>query len=135
MSSRNSLLKRAAVPLLAVAAAAALCAPVRASVASLDYAGPNGPNGIAERVRCTMTGDSTWNTAIFNANSNTSANSHTDNNFTIYGPGDYYRPSSGYVETVWVPGSNTYDCYCECDGVDYYNNAWQAFTGHSEISN
>ena len=60
MSPRSSLLKRAIVPLLAVAAAAALCAPTRAATATLDDVTivQNSPQvGIAERVKCSMTED------------------------------------------------------------------------------
>lgn len=72
MSPRSSLLKRATVPLLAVAAATlttSLCAPTRAATASLLQcnADPNGFSDIWEQVECSMGPGTYWQKAVFHA--------------------------------------------------------------------
>ena len=134
----SSLFKRVPLPLLAVAAAATLCTPIQAATATLDDATivQNGSQtGIAERVKCSMTDDSTWHSVTFNAQllgggGSISYTPPGNPPFTIYGPGDDYYPSSRYDTYVGnITQHGTYNCWAVCSGVDYYNNAWNASTG------
>jgi len=146
MSPRSSLLKRAIVPLLAVAAAAALCAPTRAATATLDDCRvvQNGTQvGIAERVKCSID-ESRWQSVTLHAQllggGNTlswtpsgdppgTPNGHPP--FDIWGPGDYYYPGAYYDSYVGdiTDQHGTYNCWAVCSGLDYYGAVWYASTG------
>ncbi len=129
-----SLFKRVTVPLLAVAAAAALCAPTRAATATLDYCQADGPKGIDERVECSITNDSEWKHTVYNADllGGGDDKSITDDP-NIWGPGDYYSPSRPYYYVLGVNGGGTYNCWCVCSGADYNNVAWNASTGGTKF--
>lgn len=108
MSPRSSLSKLAFVPLLAVAAAAALCAPARAvTVSWTKCQADSSPKIIDGSVDCNFTGDA-----------------------TMVGVGDYYDPSQqNYYYRFGVAGGGTYNCWCICSGTDYYGNAFAVSTG------
>lgn len=141
MSSRSSLLKRAIVPLLAVAAATTLCGPTRAATASWDLcqADPDTPWGIVEQVKCSMTGPSYWQTAVYHNDrlGGGGPAPYTNNSVNLSGQGDFYDPSVGhYYRFDMTSGgtySGTYNCYCICSGIYYggpdSGKAWQASTG------
>lgn len=130
MSPRSSLLKRASVPLLAVTAAV-LCTPAHAATATLGQYGASGSNTIYEKVNCSMTDDSRWNQALYNAQQlaqNGTYLWYRDTSFEYWGPGDYYR--MGYITSSPNPfPSGTYNCWVICSGLKYDNSAWNASTG------
>ncbi len=136
MSPRSSLLRRVAVPLLAVAATAlvtSLCAPARAATATLASAGmvsnsPNAGNSIIERVNCTITDSSTWNQADFYAQqlAQNGALGHSTGHPNYSGPG-YYQYWGTVSSPSFSPGN--YNLWVICSGIDYYHNPWQASTG------
>jgi len=149
MSPRSSLLKRATVPLLAVAAAAALCAPTRAATATLDDVeivqitnqGQTQP-AIGERVKCSMTDDSRWQSVTYHAQLLGGGNNlsytppgdppGTPNGkppFDIWGPGDFYQPGRYYATSLGPIQHGTYNCWAVCSGLDYYGAVWYASTG------
>jgi len=136
MSPRSSLLRRVAVPLLAVAATAlvtSLCTPARAATATLSGAGmvSNSPSpgySIFERVNCTIEDSSTWNQADCYAQqlAQNGALGHSISYPNYSGPG-YYQ-SGGTVSSPSFSRGN-YNLWVICSGVDYYHNPWQASTG------
>lgn len=145
MYSRSSLLKRAAVPLLAVAAATlttSLCAPARAATASWAdcEAGYSQYYGkvIYEQVECVVEGANFWQTDVMHDNRLGGGDDHqtplvTVNNGHGYpGPGDYYDPQYGQYGCP-VQGGGTYNCWCICSG-QYYEGPnsgqrWDVSTG------
>ena len=132
MSPRSSLLRRAAVPLLAVAAAAALCAPTRAATASWDVCQVSGPKQIAQRFHCNFTGNVTWQEADFHTKLLGTGGSYEQDDQNLgfqCGGGDYYYPGRySQVYTCTVASSGTYNCWCICSGGNS-GGAWYASTG------
>ena len=130
MSPWSSLLRRAAVTLLAVAAATTSCAPARAATATLTYYGQTGsPNSISESVKCTIEDDSTWKVAEYHVQQ-LAQNGYSDSyavGVNHAGPGYYYE--GGNFSNL---PSGTYDCWVICSGPDYYNNTWYASTGGTD---
>jgi len=147
MSSRSSLLKRAAVPLLTVAATA-LCGPTRAATATLDYCQlvqitnqGQTQMAIGERVKCSITDDSRWQSVTYHAQQLGGGNnlSYTPlpppgsppgtPAFDIWGPGDFYQPGRYYATSLGPIQHGTYNCWAVCSGPDYYGVPWNASTG------
>ncbi len=140
MSSQSSLLKRVAVPLLALTAAAALCGSARAATATLVYYGyyGSGPYTLSEHVKLTIEDDSTWNKAVFYGQQlaqNGAAGSVEDDAVLHSGPGDYYDYGSFNQSNGSQFPAGTYNFWCICSGVDYYYNAWNASTGGTDYMN
>lgn len=133
MSSRGFLLKRAAGPLLAVAAAAALCAPVRAvTVSYTKCQADTSPKLIDQSVDCNFTGDNTWTEDDFHNNRLGGGDDKLTLSYQnlMVGEGDYYDPSSqSYYYQSGVAGGGTYNCWCICSGTDYYGNPFAVSTG------
>ncbi len=135
MSPRSSLLKRAIAPLLAVTAAATLCAPAHAATASFSppcYVTNQGSPyvGISERVDCHFTENVLWDVADF----------HTT---LLGGDGTYnYRANitglNRFEGALCVLGTNAphgiYNCWCVCSGPGVYGGgaAWNASTGGTD---
>ncbi len=132
-----SLFKRVTVPLLAVAAAAALCAPTRAATAAWDVceADPNSPTGILERVECSMSGPNYWQQAAYNNQllGGGDLYQYTNTSVDLAGQGDFYDPSPPYTYNFEVVGGGTYNCWCICSGMYYEGpnsgQTWNASTG------
>ncbi len=140
MSPRSSLLRRAAVPLLAVAAAAALCAPTHAATASWQTCGVEnqgtGYAGIHEIVDCNLSsGDTIWAKADFHCtllggDGTYDYDQPTDVN--QYGEGDHFYSSYFNLAEFNSP-HGTYNCWCVCSGYYYEGpnsgQTWYASTG------
>jgi hypothetical protein len=142
MSPRSSLLKRAIAPLLAVAAAATLCAPAHAATASFNppcYVVNQGTPyvGISERVDCHFTQNAFWQEADFHTTllgGNGAFNYQADiTNLNRYcaGGGDYFE---GALCLLSGAPNGTYNCWCVCSGTGDYGvgGTWSASTGGTD---
>ena len=135
----SSLFNRVTVPLLAVTAAALLCAPARAASAAWADCepDPHGFKGIAEQVECSSTSpDSYWQTAVYNNNRLGGGDDHQSLPFDVNEfntGGDYYDPATGY-RVFGVAGGGTYNCWCICNGIGV-TGAWSVSTGGTTYVN
>ncbi len=115
----NSLFKRSAISLLAVAAASTLCAPSRAATASWVTCQADGYGGISEQVDCNMGPGQEWTNADFHNNRLGGGDDHLHPDIlSVYSGGsggDYYDPASGQYD-IGVAGGGTYNCWCICSG-------------------
>jgi len=119
----NSLFKRVTLPLLVVTAACTLTAflpaPTRAATASFDYCqgvymGTTN-QGVAERVKCTMSGESFWKKVENHANLIGGGDDHyAENTPNVWGPGDRYYPSAPNATYLGHTVSGTYNCWAIC---------------------
>jgi len=148
----NSLFKCVTLPLLAVAAACtligSLCVHARAATATWDvcqntsytYTDSTGTHTIYyfdERVACSMTGYTEWNTDIMHNNRLGGGDDHTSLTHTVSAyssssGGDFTDPMGGAAGGVYVynvAGGGTYNSWCICSGGDSTNGAWDVSTG------
>ncbi len=144
MSPRSSLLKRAIAPLLAVAAATALCGPTRAATASLSTCQVENSGtsyaGIHEIVDCNLSsGDAYWQTADFHCTllgGDGTYSDHQPADVNQYGVGDHFY---SWVFSLAYDGAphGTYNCWCLCNGFFYEGpnsgQTWNASTGGTDF--
>lgn len=116
----SSLFKRVTFPLLAVAAATALCAPSRAATASFApcqalYPGTS-YQGIGERVECSIYTTSNWAQVDYHAVLLGGGDPHMDTKYPYtWGSGDYYFPTEEKNRIYLGPtSSGTYNCWAIC---------------------